>query len=44
MHNISPIANKDMHLTAARRGIMIRQRRLGAVVLLRVPLHVDVAY
>eukprot|EP00873_Tetraselmis_striata_P005622 jgi/Tetstr1/425886/TSEL_016259.t1 len=43
LHNLDPIAKDSLHLTAARRGLMLRQRRLEAA-LLRVPLPADVAY
>eukprot|EP00873_Tetraselmis_striata_P039821 jgi/Tetstr1/460085/TSEL_005405.t1 len=43
LHNIDRIAKDSLHLTAARRGLMLRQRRLEAAPL-RVPLHADVAY
>eukprot|EP00873_Tetraselmis_striata_P037289 jgi/Tetstr1/457553/TSEL_044122.t1 len=42
-HNLDPIAKDSMHLAAARRGLMLRQRRLEAAPL-RVPLPADVAY
>eukprot|EP00873_Tetraselmis_striata_P040334 jgi/Tetstr1/460598/TSEL_000523.t1 len=42
-HNLEPIAKDSLHLTAARRGLMLRQRRLKAAPL-RVPLPADVAY
>eukprot|EP00873_Tetraselmis_striata_P029911 jgi/Tetstr1/450175/TSEL_037216.t1 len=43
LHNIHPLAKDNMHLTAARRGRVLRQCRLEAVPL-RVHLHADVAY
>eukprot|EP00873_Tetraselmis_striata_P010004 jgi/Tetstr1/430268/TSEL_020096.t1 len=43
LHNIVPIAKDSLHLTSARRGLMLRQRRLDAAPL-RVPLPADVAY
>eukprot|EP00873_Tetraselmis_striata_P040035 jgi/Tetstr1/460299/TSEL_005599.t1 len=43
LHNIDPIAKDSMHLTAARCGLMLRQRRLEAAPL-RVHLSADVAY
>eukprot|EP00873_Tetraselmis_striata_P043540 jgi/Tetstr1/463804/TSEL_008619.t1 len=43
MHNLVPIAKDSLHLTSARRGLMLRQRRLDAAPL-RVPLPADVAY
>eukprot|EP00873_Tetraselmis_striata_P000770 jgi/Tetstr1/421034/TSEL_012079.t1 len=43
LHNLVPIAKDNLHLTSARRGLMLRQRRLDAAPL-RVPLHADVAY
>eukprot|EP00873_Tetraselmis_striata_P025541 jgi/Tetstr1/445805/TSEL_003518.t1 len=43
MHNLDPIAKDSLHLTSARRGLMLRQRRLDAAPL-RVPLPADVAY
>eukprot|EP00873_Tetraselmis_striata_P017365 jgi/Tetstr1/437629/TSEL_026296.t1 len=43
LHNLDPIAKDSMHLTSARRGLMLRQRRLDAAPL-RVPLPADVAY
>eukprot|EP00873_Tetraselmis_striata_P042165 jgi/Tetstr1/462429/TSEL_007427.t1 len=43
LHNLDPIAKDSMHLTAARRGLMLRQRRLEAAPL-RVLLPADVAY
>eukprot|EP00873_Tetraselmis_striata_P038401 jgi/Tetstr1/458665/TSEL_045055.t1 len=43
LHNLDPIAKDSLHLTSARRGLMLRQRRLEATPL-RVPLHADVAY
>eukprot|EP00873_Tetraselmis_striata_P045407 jgi/Tetstr1/465671/TSEL_010315.t2 len=43
LHNLDPIAKDSLHLTAARRGLMPRQRRLEAAPL-RVPLPADVAY
>eukprot|EP00873_Tetraselmis_striata_P005591 jgi/Tetstr1/425855/TSEL_016232.t1 len=43
LHNLDPIANDSLHLTSARRGLMLRQRRLDAAPL-RVPLPADVAY
>eukprot|EP00873_Tetraselmis_striata_P003204 jgi/Tetstr1/423468/TSEL_014149.t1 len=43
LHNLDPIAKDSLHLTAARRGLMLRQRRLEAAPL-RVPLPADVAY
>eukprot|EP00873_Tetraselmis_striata_P029425 jgi/Tetstr1/449689/TSEL_036757.t1 len=43
LHNLDPIAKDSMHLTAARRGLILRQRRLEAAPL-RVHLPADVAY
>eukprot|EP00873_Tetraselmis_striata_P021090 jgi/Tetstr1/441354/TSEL_029605.t1 len=43
LHNLVPIAKDSLHLTSARRGLMLRQRRLD-VAPLRVPLPADVAY
>jgi hypothetical protein len=43
LHNLYPIAKDSLHLTSARRGLMLRQRRLDAAPL-RVPLPADVAY
>eukprot|EP00873_Tetraselmis_striata_P045877 jgi/Tetstr1/466141/TSEL_010703.t1 len=43
LHNLDPIAKDSLHLTSARRGVMLRQRRLDAAPL-RVPLPADVAY
>eukprot|EP00873_Tetraselmis_striata_P010232 jgi/Tetstr1/430496/TSEL_020304.t1 len=43
LHNLDPIAKDSLHLTSARRGLMLRQRRLDAAHL-RVPLPADVAY
>eukprot|EP00873_Tetraselmis_striata_P011063 jgi/Tetstr1/431327/TSEL_021018.t1 len=43
LHNLDPIAKDSLHLTSARRGLMLRQRRLD-VAPLRVPLPADVAY
>eukprot|EP00873_Tetraselmis_striata_P001127 jgi/Tetstr1/421391/TSEL_012359.t1 len=43
LHNLDPIAKDSLHLTSARRGLMLRQRRLEAAPL-RVPLLADVAY
>eukprot|EP00873_Tetraselmis_striata_P041198 jgi/Tetstr1/461462/TSEL_006570.t1 len=43
LHNLIPIAKESLHLTSARRGLMLRQRRLDAAPL-RVPLPADVAY
>eukprot|EP00873_Tetraselmis_striata_P024211 jgi/Tetstr1/444475/TSEL_032356.t1 len=43
LHNLDPIAKDSLHLTAAKRGLMLRQRRLEAAPL-RVPLLADVAY
>eukprot|EP00873_Tetraselmis_striata_P011863 jgi/Tetstr1/432127/TSEL_021584.t1 len=43
LHNLDPIAKDSLHLTSARRGLMLRQRRLEAAPL-RVPLPADVAY
>eukprot|EP00873_Tetraselmis_striata_P017515 jgi/Tetstr1/437779/TSEL_026433.t1 len=43
LHNLDPIAKDRLHLTSARRGLMLRQRRLEAAPL-RVPLPADVAY
>eukprot|EP00873_Tetraselmis_striata_P043565 jgi/Tetstr1/463829/TSEL_008643.t1 len=37
LHNLVPIAKDSLHLTSARRGLMLRQRRLDAAPL-RVPL------
>eukprot|EP00873_Tetraselmis_striata_P035738 jgi/Tetstr1/456002/TSEL_042780.t1 len=42
LHNLVPIAKDSLHLTSARRGLMLRQRRLDAAPL-RVPLPADVA-
>eukprot|EP00873_Tetraselmis_striata_P007265 jgi/Tetstr1/427529/TSEL_017655.t1 len=43
LHNLDPIAKDSLHLTSARRGLMLRQRQLDAAPL-RVPLPADVAY
>eukprot|EP00873_Tetraselmis_striata_P032982 jgi/Tetstr1/453246/TSEL_040262.t1 len=43
LHNLVPIAKDGLHLTSARRGLKLRQRRLDAAPL-RVPLPADVAY
>eukprot|EP00873_Tetraselmis_striata_P012875 jgi/Tetstr1/433139/TSEL_022471.t1 len=43
LHSLDPIAKDSLHLTSARRGLMLRQRRLDAAPL-RVPLPADVAY
>eukprot|EP00873_Tetraselmis_striata_P017895 jgi/Tetstr1/438159/TSEL_026762.t1 len=43
LHNLDPIAKDSVHLTSARRGLMLRQRRLETAPL-RVPLHANVAY
>lgn len=43
LHNIDPIAMDSLHPTAARRGLMLRQRSLEAAPM-RVTLHVDVVY
>eukprot|EP00873_Tetraselmis_striata_P037118 jgi/Tetstr1/457382/TSEL_043984.t1 len=43
LRNLDPIAKDSLHLTSARRGLMLRQRRLDAAPL-RVPLPSDVAY
>eukprot|EP00873_Tetraselmis_striata_P040134 jgi/Tetstr1/460398/TSEL_000076.t1 len=43
LHNLDPIAKDSPHLTSARLGLMLRQRRLDAAPL-RVPLPADVAY
>eukprot|EP00873_Tetraselmis_striata_P002821 jgi/Tetstr1/423085/TSEL_013856.t1 len=43
LHNLDPIAKDSLHLTSARRGLMLRQRRLETTPL-RVPLRADVAY
>eukprot|EP00873_Tetraselmis_striata_P022499 jgi/Tetstr1/442763/TSEL_030850.t1 len=43
LHNLDPVAKDSLHLTSARRGLMLRQRRLDAAPL-RVPLPADVAY
>eukprot|EP00873_Tetraselmis_striata_P021101 jgi/Tetstr1/441365/TSEL_029614.t1 len=43
LHNLDPIAKDSLHLFSARRGLMLRQRRLDAAPL-RVPLPADVAY
>eukprot|EP00873_Tetraselmis_striata_P023804 jgi/Tetstr1/444068/TSEL_003308.t1 len=43
LHNLVPIAKDSLHLTSARRGLMLRPRRLDAAPL-RVPLPADVAY
>eukprot|EP00873_Tetraselmis_striata_P028151 jgi/Tetstr1/448415/TSEL_035685.t1 len=40
LHNLVPIAKDSLHLTSARRGLMLRQRRLDAAPL-RVPLTAD---
>eukprot|EP00873_Tetraselmis_striata_P034448 jgi/Tetstr1/454712/TSEL_041598.t1 len=42
LHSLDPVAKDSLHLTA-RRGHMLRQRRLEAAPL-RVPLPADVAY
>eukprot|EP00873_Tetraselmis_striata_P029996 jgi/Tetstr1/450260/TSEL_037296.t1 len=39
LHDLDPIAKDSRHLTSARRGLMLRQRRLETAPL-RVPLHV----
>eukprot|EP00873_Tetraselmis_striata_P018262 jgi/Tetstr1/438526/TSEL_027078.t1 len=43
LHNLDPIAKNSLHLTSARRGLMLRQRRLEAAPL-RVPRPADIAY
>eukprot|EP00873_Tetraselmis_striata_P010891 jgi/Tetstr1/431155/TSEL_020867.t1 len=43
LHNLDPIAKDSLHLISARRGLILRQRRLDAAPL-RVPLPADVAY
>eukprot|EP00873_Tetraselmis_striata_P037227 jgi/Tetstr1/457491/TSEL_044073.t1 len=43
LHDLDPIAKDSLHLTSARRGLMLRQRRLDAAPL-RVPLPADVGY
>eukprot|EP00873_Tetraselmis_striata_P016595 jgi/Tetstr1/436859/TSEL_025635.t1 len=43
LHNLDSIAKDSLHLTAARRGLMLRQRCLEAAPL-RVPLYAGVAY
>eukprot|EP00873_Tetraselmis_striata_P015711 jgi/Tetstr1/435975/TSEL_024856.t1 len=43
LHNLDPIAKDSLHLTSARRGLMLRQRRLETAPL-RAPLPADVAY
>eukprot|EP00873_Tetraselmis_striata_P009924 jgi/Tetstr1/430188/TSEL_020019.t1 len=43
LHNLDPIAKDSLHLTSARRGLMLRQRRLETAPL-RVPLPADVAH
>eukprot|EP00873_Tetraselmis_striata_P046689 jgi/Tetstr1/466953/TSEL_011407.t1 len=43
LHNLDPIAKDSLHLTSARRGLMLRQHRLDAAPL-RVPPPADVAY
>eukprot|EP00873_Tetraselmis_striata_P035201 jgi/Tetstr1/455465/TSEL_042294.t1 len=43
LHNLDPIAKDSLHLTSARRGLMLRQRRLEAAPL-RVSLPADIAY
>eukprot|EP00873_Tetraselmis_striata_P040839 jgi/Tetstr1/461103/TSEL_006242.t1 len=43
LHDLDPIAKDSLHLTSARRWLMLRQRRLEAAPL-RVPLPTDVAY
>eukprot|EP00873_Tetraselmis_striata_P023768 jgi/Tetstr1/444032/TSEL_031971.t1 len=43
LHNLDPIAKDSLHRTAARRGMLLRQRRLQAASL-RVPLPANVAY
>eukprot|EP00873_Tetraselmis_striata_P002110 jgi/Tetstr1/422374/TSEL_013214.t1 len=43
LHNLDTIAKDSLHLTSARRGLMMRQRRLETSPL-RVPLPTDVAY
>lgn len=42
-HNIDPITKDSLHLTGARRGLMLRQRCLEVVALRRL-LPADVAY
>eukprot|EP00873_Tetraselmis_striata_P010486 jgi/Tetstr1/430750/TSEL_020535.t1 len=44
LHNLDPIAKDSLHLTAARRGLTLRQRRLKVAPTLRVPLPADAAY
>eukprot|EP00873_Tetraselmis_striata_P026507 jgi/Tetstr1/446771/TSEL_034258.t1 len=43
LHKLDAIAKDSLHLTSARRGLMLRQRRLDAAPL-RVPLPADAAY
>eukprot|EP00873_Tetraselmis_striata_P019878 jgi/Tetstr1/440142/TSEL_028499.t1 len=43
LHNLDPIAKDSLHLTSARRGLMLRQCRLETSPL-RVSLPADVAY
>eukprot|EP00873_Tetraselmis_striata_P034202 jgi/Tetstr1/454466/TSEL_041366.t1 len=43
LHILDPIAKDSLHLTSARRGLMLRQRRMETAPL-RVPLPADVAY
>eukprot|EP00873_Tetraselmis_striata_P005089 jgi/Tetstr1/425353/TSEL_015802.t1 len=43
LHNLDPIAKDSLHLTSARRGLMLRQRRMEAAPL-RVPPPADVAH
>eukprot|EP00873_Tetraselmis_striata_P011388 jgi/Tetstr1/431652/TSEL_021181.t1 len=43
LHSLNPIAKDSLHLIAARRGLMLRQRRLEAAPL-RVASPADVAY
>eukprot|EP00873_Tetraselmis_striata_P007109 jgi/Tetstr1/427373/TSEL_017537.t1 len=43
LHNLDPIAKDNLHLTSARRGLMLLQRRMETAPL-RVPLPADVAY
>eukprot|EP00873_Tetraselmis_striata_P021571 jgi/Tetstr1/441835/TSEL_030051.t1 len=43
LHNLDSIAKDSLHLTSARRGLILRQRRLEAAPL-RVPPPADVAY
>eukprot|EP00873_Tetraselmis_striata_P020126 jgi/Tetstr1/440390/TSEL_028724.t1 len=38
LHNLDPIAKDNMHLTAARRGLLLRQRHVLEAAPLRLPL------